>query len=137
MELTRPSAFSSLHSSQLALLEELLQSIQPGMKLDKAFFLKIYGYEISFPGLRDTAIKALEDAGCSRAKEYYIAAVAGYKWEYRQQFQAAGAWYLAECEKQWKKRVKEGEKKRKKQELKQYLAKKSDRELLNLLQMLS
>ena len=97
--------------------EELLQSIRPGMKLDKAFFLKIYGYEISFPGFRDKAIKALEEAGCSRAWDYYIAAVAGYNWEYRQQVQAAGAWYLGECKKGWKKRQKEGEEKRRQEEI--------------------
>lgn len=49
----------------MASREELLQSIQPGMKLDKAFFLKIYGYELTWPGFAETAIKALEAAGLS------------------------------------------------------------------------
>ena len=49
---------------------ELLQSICPDMVLNKAFFLKVYGYEISFPGFADEAIKAINDAGCRRAREY-------------------------------------------------------------------
>lgn len=98
--------------------ERLLQSIRPGMKLDRAFFLKIYGYEISFPGFRETAIKALEDAGCSMAWDYYIAAVAGYNYGHRQQLKEVGEWYLKECEKEWKKKMKEGEVKRRQEEIK-------------------
>ena len=95
--------------------EELLQSIQPGMKLDKAFFLKVYGYEISFPGFRETAIKALEDAGCSRAKEYYDSVVGEYENGCQEQMKEAGKWYLEKCNREWEKKVKEGEEKRKKQ----------------------
>lgn len=97
----------------MASREELLQSIQPGMKLDKAFFLKIYGYEISFPGFRDTAIKALEDAGCSRALEYYSSIVSEYEKERREQMKEAGAWYLGKCDKEWKKLQKGSEELRK------------------------
>ncbi len=95
--------------------EELLQSIQPGMKLDKAFFLKVYGYEISFPGFREMAIKALEDAGCSRAKEYYDSVVGEYEKGCQEQMKEAGKWYLEKCNREWEKKVKEGEEKRKKQ----------------------
>ena len=95
--------------------EELLRSIQPGMKLDKAFFLKVYGYEISFPGFRETAIKALEDAGCSRAKEYYDSVVGEYEKGCQEQMKEAGKWYLEKCNREWEKKVKEGEEKRKKQ----------------------
>ena len=34
----------------MASREELLQSIQPGMRLDKDFFMRIYGYELTYPG---------------------------------------------------------------------------------------
>ena len=119
----------------MASREELLQSIRPGMKLDKAFFLRIYGYEISFPGFRDTAIKALENTGCSKTRDYYTAAIAGYKWSYRQQVKEVSKWYLKECEKEWKKKLKEGEVKRR-QEIMKDLHQKNDRELLNLLQTL-
>lgn len=40
----------------MASREGLLQSIQPDMKLDRAFFLKVYGYEITWPGFEETAI---------------------------------------------------------------------------------
>ena len=59
--------------------QQLLDSIQPNMKLDKSFFLKVYGYEISFPGFAEQAVKALEDAGCGRAREYYNMIVAEYQ----------------------------------------------------------
>lgn len=49
--------------------QQLLESIHPGMKLDKFFFLKVYGYEISFPGFADQAVKALEDAKAILRKE--------------------------------------------------------------------
>ena len=85
------------------------------MKLDKAFFLKIYGYELTWPGFRETAIKALEDAGCSKAREYYDSVVGEYEKGYREQMKEVGKWYLEECNKEWEKKVKEGEEKRKKQ----------------------
>lgn len=97
--------------------EELLRSIQPGMKLDKAFFLKVYGYEISFPGFREMAIKALEDAGCSMAREYYDSVVGEYEKGYQEQLKEVGKWFLSESEKEWKKKVKEGEVKRRKNRL--------------------
>lgn len=83
------------------------------MKLDKAFFLKIYGYEISFPGFRETAIKALEDAGCSKAREYYDSIVSKHEKGYQEQMKEVGKWYLEECNKQWEKMRKEGEEQRK------------------------
>lgn len=101
----------------MASREELLRSIQPGMKLDRAFFLKIHGYEITWPGFRETAIKALEDAGCSMARDYYIAAVAGYNYSHRQQLKEVGEWYLKECNKEWEKKVKEGDVKRRQEEI--------------------
>ncbi len=119
----------------MASREELLQSTQPGMKLDKAF-LKIYGYELTWPGFKETAIKALEDAGCSRAREYYDKAVSKYEEGYQEQMKEVGKWYLEECNKEWEKKVKEGEERRR-QEIMRDLHQKSDRELLNLLRTLN
>lgn len=93
--------------------KQLLDSIQPGMKLDRLFFLKVYGYEISFPGFADEAIKALEDAGCSKAREYYEMAVGEYQAKQDEELKRAAAWYRGECEKEWKKNQKEGEERRK------------------------
>ena len=116
--------------------EELLQSIQPGMKLDKAFFMIVYGYEISFPGFSDEAIKALNDAGCSRAREYYNKAVSEYEQKHDEEMKEVAAWYRKECEKQWQKKQMGGEEKRK-WRIMQDLHQKNDRELLDLLQMLN
>lgn len=97
----------------MASREELLQSIRPGMKLDRAFFLKIYGYELTWPGFRETAINALESAGCSRAQEYYDSVVGEYEKGYQEKMEEVSKWYLQECDREWKK--KEGEAKRRKQ----------------------
>lgn len=97
--------------------DELLQGIKPGMRLDRAFFLKVYGYEITWPGFAKTAMKALENAGCSRAWDYYISAVSGYEQAYWQQVKEAGAWYLEECERKWKRKEKEGEEQRRQEEI--------------------
>lgn len=93
--------------------EELLQSIRPGMKLDKAFFMKVYGYEISFPGFSDEAIKALNDAGCSRAREYYDRAVSEYEKKHDEEMKEVAAWYRKELERKWDKKQKEVSKARK------------------------
>ena len=101
----------------MASREELLRSIHPGMVINRAFFLKIYGYELSWPGFRDTAIKALEDAGCSKAREYYDSVVGEYEKGYREQMKEVGKWYLEECNKEWEKKRKEGEEKRRQEEI--------------------
>ena len=79
--------------------DELIQSICPGMKLDKAFFRRIYGYEITWPGFAEEALDKLESAGCSRARSYYAAIVQEADAEYEKTLKEAGAWYLKELEK--------------------------------------
>lgn len=59
--------------------QQLLESIHPGMKLDKTFFIQIYGYELTWPGSADESIRKLEEAGCSKAREYYNKTVAEYQ----------------------------------------------------------
>ena len=54
---------------------ELLDSLKPGMHLDKNFFLKVYGHEITRPGFAENVIKRLEILGCSKAREYYTCVV--------------------------------------------------------------
>lgn len=63
--------------------EDLMESLKPGMILRKSTFRKILGYEITTSGFADEAIKKLEDAGCSRAREYYTAAYTEYKEEHK------------------------------------------------------
>ena len=92
--------------------EELLRSIQPGMKLDRDFFLKIYGYEISFPSFKQTAIQALNKAGCSRAEEYYNAVLSEYKKKRDESLKPVIHEYRLKCEEAFNKKVKEFESKR-------------------------
>lgn len=119
----------------MASREELLQSIRPGMNLDKAFFMKVYGYEISFPGFADEAIKVLNDVGCSRAMEYYDKAILEYEQKHNEEMKEVAAWYGKECKKQWQQKQIGGDEKRK-WRIMQDLHQKNDRELLNLLQTL-
>lgn len=97
--------------------QQLLNSIQPGMKLDRHFFLKVYGYEISFPGFADKAVKALEDAGCSKAREYYEMVVGEYQAKQDEEMKRVAAWYREECEKEWKKNQKGSEERRRQEEM--------------------
>ena len=50
----------------MASRRELLDSLKPGMHLNKNFFLKVYGYEITRPGFAEDVIKRLEILGCSK-----------------------------------------------------------------------
>lgn len=43
--------------------KEFLHSFSTGMKLYKSTFLKIYGYELSYPGFADKALDWLEVLG--------------------------------------------------------------------------
>lgn len=72
----------------MASREELLASIRPGMELTKNFFLRIYGYELSFPGFAEVALTRLEEAGCSKARNYYTCIVA--EWGYYHDKMLAG-----------------------------------------------
>lgn len=97
----------------MASREELIQSINSLEKVDEAFFLKVYGYEISYPGFADEAIKVLNDAGYDRAREYYNNAVSKYERKQDEELKEVAHWYRQECEKQWQKRQGEGEEQRK------------------------
>lgn len=97
----------------MASREGLLQSIQPGMKLTKSFFLRVYGYEITWPGFAELAISRLNVAGCGNAKQYYEAVVSEYEERQRAELRTVSKWFAQECEKEWKKREKGGEARRK------------------------
>lgn len=92
--------------------EELIQSIHLNMKLNKEFFLKIYGYEISFPGFSKIAIGRLEQYGCSKARNYYTKIVDEYedrwlngyideKGNVHEGLRGVANWYIGECEKRY------------------------------------
>ena len=117
--------------------EELLASIKPDMRLTKSFIKKIYGYGVTDASFSDKVIAALEAAGCSKARAYYESWVNEYEAAHSAELKEVAQWYRLECEKQWEKMRKEGEERRKQEEMKKYLQKKSDRELLSLLKRLN
>lgn len=117
--------------------EKLLASIQPGMKLNRDFFLKIYGYNIGTPGFKDIAIKVLEDVGCSKAEDYYMSIAERYEQEKDEQLKAVAKWLREKIDSDFENQIKKyegSEKIRIREKRTQDLLQKSDRELLNLLQ---
>ncbi|MCI8401113.1 MAG: hypothetical protein HFI38_03295 [Lachnospiraceae bacterium] len=117
----------------MASREELLLSIRPDMKLNKAFFLKVYGYEITWPGFAEKALSALEMiAGCSRAREHYQKIVNDYEEAYQKEMKEVGEWYVQQCE---RKRRERGEEIRRRE--KENLRQMSDSNLIALLKSLT
>ena len=88
------------------------------------------------PGFSEQAIAALEQAGCSKARQYYENWVAEYEAAYNAEMKEVAHWYRLECEKQWEKRRKEGEERRKTQEEVELLKQKK-RLLIQKLQILT
>ncbi len=95
----------------MASREELLQSIRPDMKLDRAFFLKVYGFEISFPGFKDIAIKALNEVGCSRAEEHYNRIVSEYEAKQNESLKPVAERLAKQWQDDWNRFVKGNERK--------------------------
>lgn len=107
------------------------------MKLDRNFFLKVYGYEISFPGYKDIAIKALNEVGCSRAEEHYNRIVSEYETKQNESMKPVAERLAKQWQDDWNRFVKKNERigdDTRKQEIMLDLHQMSDRELLNLLQ---
>ena len=120
--------------------DELLHAFSAGMKLYKSTFLKIYGYELTYPGYAEKALSWLEMLGCSKARVYYSGVVAEYEHQHEKEMKSVAAWYRKFYEDRRERlKQKEVRKLRKRQEVEQLradLQQKSDRELLILLQML-
>ena len=79
--------------------QKLLNSIQPNMKLTKSFFMRVYGYEITWPGFAEQALTELERAGCSKAREYYQHFVNEYEQEHEKVLKSVAEWYRKEIDK--------------------------------------
>lgn len=120
--------------------ETFLHSFSTGMKLYKSTFLKIYGYELSYPGYAEKALSWLEMLGCSKARAYYSGVVVEYEHQHEKELKSAAHWYKDQCENEWenmkRKAVRESRKQQEAEQLKADLQQKSDRELLTLLQRL-
>lgn len=79
----------------MASREELLDSIQPGMKLTKSLLKRIYGYELTWPGFAEIALLELEISGGmgDKARYYYDKLTAEWKQEYEVTMNNAAKWY--------------------------------------------
>lgn len=73
--------------------EAFLESFSPQMRLHKAVFKKIYGYEITWPGFAEIALTRLENLGCSKAREYYGAVQAEIDQEWDEIYKRIAIWY--------------------------------------------
>ena len=87
----------------------LLDSFKPGMKLSESTFMKIYGYELTWPGFAEEALTRLEILGCGRAREYYTCIVAEYEHEHEKEMINVAEWYRKELERSEKPRAKRQE----------------------------
>ena len=76
------------------------------LTLTKRTFVKMYGYELSYPGTAAEAIALLEKAGCSRAREYYHATVAEQEQKQNELYNIVAVWLKARKDEgvnKWKK----------------------------------
>lgn len=78
--------------------DELLHSFSASMKLYKSTFLKIYGYELTYPGYAEKALSWLEMLGCSKARAYYSGVVAEYEYQHEKELKEVAHWYRGQCE---------------------------------------
>lgn len=116
--------------------ESLLALIRPDMKLTKEFLKRIYAFDMDYSGFSEEAITALEAVGCVRAREHYTAWVQEYESKRDAELKKASHWYRLECEKQWEKKQKEGEERRRIQ-AEAELLKQKKRLLMQKLQILT
>ena len=84
--------------------QQLLSSIQPGMKLTKNFFMQIYGYELTWAGFADLALAELEKAGCSKAREHYIRIAGEYEQKHEKDMKEVASWFRKKCDEEYENR---------------------------------
>lgn len=76
------------------------------LTLTRRTFIKMYGYELSYPGTAAEAIALLKEAGCSRAAEYYNATVAEQEQKQNEMYKSVAVWLKARKDEgvnKWKK----------------------------------
>lgn len=86
---------------------QLLDEIKPSMKLTTGFFLKVYGYDLTWPGFADNVLARMEILGCSKARDYYMAVVAEYEYNHEKELKVAAEWYKKRCEEDCERRKRE------------------------------
>lgn len=115
----------------VAARDEFYKRLKP-MPLTKEFFLKIYGFELTWPGSAERCLQRLEELGSSRARSYYAAVVADYEEKQEKTTQEVAAWYAEQLERQWKNKEVRTWKQKEAERLRAGLQEKSDEELLIL-----
>lgn len=76
------------------------------LTLTRRTFIKMYGYELSYPGTAAEAIALLKEAGCSRAEEYYNATVVEQEQKQNEMYKSVAVWLKARKDEgvnKWKK----------------------------------
>ena len=112
-------------------LEKFINSFKP-MPLTKAFFLKIYGYELTWPGSAERCLQRLEELGSSRARKLYAAVVADYEEKQDKTTQEVAAWYAEQLERKYSNKEVRAWNQKEAERLRAGLQEKSDEELLIL-----
>lgn len=97
--------------------KQLLASIHPDMKLNKAFFLKIYADSIYCPEFKDIAIQALEEAGCKKARSHYDMVIAEYQKKRDEELKPIAKEIQKRWDEDWKKLQKGSEEQRKQKQI--------------------
>lgn len=104
-----------------------MEAINPNMKLTESFFKAIYGYELTYPGFAETALRKFDDMGSKTARSYYEQFSKKYEDERKQIFKNVSVWYVEQLERKQKERKMERERQQRKRELYQNM---TDKELL-------
>lgn len=116
----------------VAARDEFYKRLKP-MPLTKEFFLKIYGFELTWPGTAERFLNRLEELGSSRARKLYAAVVADYEEKKEKTTQEVAAWYAEQLERKYSNKEVRAWNQKETERLREDLQEKSDEELLILL----
>ena len=116
----------------VAARDEFYKRLKP-MPLTKEFFLKIYGFELTWPGTAERFLNRLEELGSSRARKLYAAVVADYEEKQEKTTQEVAAWYAEQLERKYSNKEVRAWSQKETERLREDLQEKSDEELLILL----
>ena len=115
----------------VAARDEFYKRLKP-MPLTKEFFLKIYGFELTWPGTAERFLNRLEELGSSRARKLYAAVVADYEEKQEKTTQEVAAWYAEQLERKYSDKGVRVWSQKEAERLREDLQEKSDEELLIL-----
>ena len=55
--------------------------------------MRVYGYELTWPGFAEIALSELEQAGCGKARAYYQQFVDEYEKKHDEEMKGVAEWY--------------------------------------------